>query len=94
MVERVYGRLEPAMLAVLIAESIGTTSAQFQQTGADSVTPSGLGGLGTAANPLKLAPHAQRIENAILSALRESRTYLGLFVDAFGTQIRSRTLCV
>ena len=35
MVERVYGRLEPAALAQLIAKATGSTSAGSQQTGTD-----------------------------------------------------------
>jgi hypothetical protein len=37
MVERVYGRLEPAVLAQLIAKATGSTSTHSQQTGTDSI---------------------------------------------------------
>ena len=37
MVERVYGRLEPAALARLIAKATGSTSANAQQTERESV---------------------------------------------------------
>jgi hypothetical protein len=37
MVERVYGRLEPAALAKLIAKATGSTSANAQQTDQHSV---------------------------------------------------------
>ena len=71
MVEQVYGRLEPAMLADLIAESIGVTSAQSQQTGAKKAPPDRFNGPEAGANPAELAPHRTPISNPLLGAVRE-----------------------
>ncbi len=56
MAERVYGRLEPAELAILLGESLGRTVAPVQQTGPDSAQKGGLAGHRVVANPLKMAP--------------------------------------
>jgi integrase len=56
MAERVYGRLEPAELAVLLGESLGRTVAPVQQIGPDPAIRGGLAGHREVANPLKMAP--------------------------------------
>jgi len=58
MVERVYGRLEPAALAQLIAKATGSTSAGSQQTGTDRLAFGGQDGQRAARKSTKLAPRA------------------------------------
>ena len=58
MVQRVYGRLEPAALAKLVAKATGSTSAHSQQTGTDSLAFGGQGGRRPARKSLKMAPRA------------------------------------
>jgi len=58
MVERVYGRLEAAALAQLIAKATGSTSAGSQQTGTDRLAFGGQDGQRAARKSAKLAPRA------------------------------------
>src|SRR5438067_7717709 len=58
MVERVYGRLEPAALAELIAKATGSTSAGSQQTGTNRLAFGGQYGQRAAHKSAKLTPRA------------------------------------
>ena len=58
MVEHVYGRLEPAALAQLIARATGSASAGSQQTATDRLAFGGQDGQRAGRKSAKLAPRA------------------------------------